>query len=172
VKGLASGPAAAIIRDEQPGEAAAIRALHVGAFCGTAEADLVDALRGCGFFAELSLVAAEPEAIVGHLLLSRLDAPVRALALAPLSVCPARQGSGLGTALVRSGLARAAERGWHAVFVLGNPAYYGRFGFSLTAAAGYDCEYAGPHFMACVLRPPVPSGGRLVYPAPFAALGT
>jgi predicted N-acetyltransferase YhbS len=120
VKGLESGPAAAIIRDEQPGEAAAIRALHMRAFGATAEADLVDALRGSGF-AELSLVAAEPGAIVGHLLLSRLGAPVRALALAPLSVSPARQGSGLGTALVRRALARAAERGWQAVFVLSNP---------------------------------------------------
>jgi putative acetyltransferase len=168
VKVAPSRPAAVVVRDAQPGEAGAIRALHVAAFGGTAEADLVHALGACGT-AELSLVALAAHAIVGHVLFSRLEAPLRALALAPLAVSAPRRNSGVGTALVREGLTRAAALGWEAVFVLGEPAYYGRLGFSRAAAAGFECPYAGPHFMGCVLRAPVPLAGRLLYPAPFAA---
>jgi putative acetyltransferase len=158
------------IRDEEAADRAAVRALHVPAFGRTAEADLVDALRAGGFV-ELSLIGTEAGTIVAHLLFSRLEAPMRALALAPLSVQPARRGSGIGSALVREGLARAAGQSWQAVFVLGDPVYYRRFGFSSAAARGYACRYAGPYFMACVLRPPVPPEGEIVYPAPFAFLG-
>lgn len=56
--------------------------------------------------------------------------------LAPLAVLPGRQGWGIGSALVRAALARAKEVGWAAAFVLGDPAYYGRFGFAADAARG------------------------------------
>lgn len=148
---------------------AAIHAIHSAAFGRPDEADLVDALRAGGW-AEISLVAGKGGQIAGHVLLSRLAAPMRALALAPVAVHPDRQGSGVGSALIREGLRIAAEQGWEAVFVLGEPAYYRRFGFSLAAARGYDCAYAGEFFMARILRPISARTGAIRYPPPFTDL--
>jgi putative acetyltransferase len=73
---------------------------------------------------------------------------------------------------VRAALARARAGGWAAVFVLGDPAFYDRFGFEAEAARGYACPYAGEHFMAVPLGPePLPGAGAVIHPEPFAALG-
>jgi putative acetyltransferase len=146
--------------------------VHRLAFGGGAEARLVDALRRSGA-AVLSLVAeCGGGAVVGHVLLSRLVSPPGALALAPLAVLPDRQRRGVGSALVRAALARARAGGWAAAFVLGDPAFYGRFGFEAEAARGYASPYAGEHFMAVRLGPgPLPGAGAVIYPEPFAALG-
>lgn len=160
----------AIIRDEAERDHDAVRGVHRLAFAGEDEARLVDALRQAGDVA-VSLVADHGERIVGHILFSRLEAPMRALALAPLGVRPDHQRRGIGSALVRRGLDRARRGGWAAVFVLGEPAYYERFGFDLDAASGYACAYAGPYFMIKTLGPaPVPGSGLIGYPAPFSAL--
>lgn len=156
------------IRQERPRDRLAIAALHDAAFNGPVEGRLVGALRDCGA-SEISLVACEGETIVGHVLLSRLDAPFRALALAPVGVLPARQGVGIGSALIRRCLADAAERGWTAVFVLGEPSYYRRFGFDVEGARGYACAYAGDYFMIRASQP-VPAAGAIIYPRPFTDL--
>ena len=159
------------IRDETEADHAAVARLHGLAFGGDAEARLVDALRRSGA-AAVSLVAESGGVVVGHVLLSKLDAPEGALALAPLAVLPDRQRRGVGSALVRAALARAREGGWAAVFVLGDPAYYGRFGFSADAARGYASPYAGEHFMVAPLgAEPLPVVGAVLHPEPFAALG-
>jgi putative acetyltransferase len=54
----------------------------------------------------------------------------RVALLGPLAVASARQGQGIGEALIRDGLRRLGEAGVQRVFVLGDPAYYGRFGFT------------------------------------------
>jgi putative acetyltransferase len=159
-----------IIRDETISDRAAIHGVQALAFGGTAEAKLVENLRLSGD-AVISLVAVEGDRILGHILLSRLGAPMRALALAPVAVHPDFQRRGIGSALVREGLERARRDGWEAVFVLGDPGYYGRFGFSVEAARGYISPYSGEHFMMlplCARR--IPTTGQLVYPAPFALL--
>lgn len=158
-----------IIAPEQAADIAAIRAIHTAAFGQPAEADLVDALR-LGGWAEISLVAKGLKEALGHVLFSRLEASMRAVALAPLAVLPDRQGSGIGSALVYDGLRSAAEQGWEAVFVLGDPAYYERFGFSREAARGYDSIYAGDNFMMLELRPGSARPGAIRYPPPFAGL--
>src|SRR3546814_3428752 len=58
------------------------------------------------------------------------------------------------------------------MFVLGEPGYYGRFGFSAENAEGFDSPYAGPYFMAIELQGGLPCGPRgLADHAPaFAAL--
>ena len=89
---------------------------------------------------------------VGHVLLSRMTAPVRALALAPLAVATDWQRRGIGTALVEAALERARAAGSQAVFVLGDPAYYRRFGFRADLAAGFASPYAGPHLMVVAPR--------------------
>ena len=96
------------VRTERPADLAAIRAVNEAAFPTGAEAGLVDALRDAGAFAEGgSLVAECGDEVVGHLLLSvaRLDTGPSVLALAPMAVLPAHQRSGVGSALVREGLA-------------------------------------------------------------------
>ncbi len=97
--------------------------------------------------------------IDGHVLFTRLaietDAgasPLSATALAPVSVAPARQRAGLGSALIRYGLTRLEAAGEHIVFVLGEPAYYRRFGFDANLGARFSCPWPGPYFMARALR--------------------
>lgn len=59
-----------------------------------------------------------------------------ALLLGPLAVDPALQGHGLGGALMRVAIARAAELGHGAVLLVGDAPYYARFGFAPEKAAG------------------------------------
>lgn len=160
------------IRDETSGDRQKIFAVHAAAFPTDDEARLVDRLRSSGDLA-VSLVAEAGGEIVGHVAFSRMSAPIRALGLAPVAVLPSRQNEGVGSALIREGLARAGKKGWQAVFVLGDNAYYERFGFSAQAASGFSCSYAGPHFMALGLaQSGLPqSTGNVAYAAAFDALG-
>jgi len=77
-----------------------------------------------------SLVREGADGLVGHIAFSRCsvgDALV--FLLAPLAVAPAAQRQGIGSALIDAGLERCREAGAASVCVLGDPAYYGRFGF-------------------------------------------
>ena len=144
-----------------------MRRLLEAAFGRPDEADLVGALRADGDVA-LSLVAVADGAVAGHVLFSPMAAPFPALALAPVAVLPERQGRGIGGALIREGLARAEARGWRGVFVLGEPAYYRRFGFDAKAAEGFASPYAGPFLMVVPLGEPLPvRRGTLVHAPAF-----
>ena len=100
-----------------------------------------------------------------------MAAPFPALALAPVSVSPGRHGTGIGSALIREALRRAEDDHWLAVFVLGDPKYYRRFGFSIAAASGFSSPYAGDHFMGLALSGPMPTAtGELRHAAAFSAL--
>jgi putative acetyltransferase len=160
-----------MIRAETLSDTAAIRAVEEAAFARSSEADLVDALRAAGE-AILSLVAVECEHVVGHVVFSRMDAPFRALGLGPVAVRPDRQRQGIGGRLIREGLLRARDGNWQAVFVLGEPAYYRRFGFDPALAARFRSPYAGPYLMALPLgAPDLPArSGRVDYAPAFAAL--
>mgnify|MGYP001248641355 CR=1 FL=1 len=160
-----------IVRAEAPDDAAEIRRVTEAAFGGAREADLVEALRAGGHMA-LSLLALDASEVIGHALFSPLVSPASALALAPVSVAPDRQREGIGSRLIRFGLEMMREDGWEAVFVLGDPAYYGRFGFRREMAAPFETAYPREYFMALELRPGVLAGmgGAVVYPAPFLAL--
>ncbi len=148
----------------------AIRTLVEDAFGQADEAGLVDRLRLSGD-AAIELVAVDDSTIVGHVLFSRLTAPFRALALAPVSVATRRQRAGIGARLINGGLQRAAREGWQGVFVLGDPAYYTRFGFDAHLAADFRCSYAGPYFMVSALGGTLATTtGQIDYPAAFAGL--
>ena len=141
------------------------------AFPKPAEADLVDQLPADGD-SIISLIAVDDDLVVGHILFSKLNAPFRALALAPVSVLPDRQNAGIGSRLIRAGLERAVRDGWQGVFVLGEPEYYGRFGFDAEAAKGFASPYAGPYFMALALTGELSATMGTIEHAPaFAALG-
>ncbi len=159
-----------IVRDEAPGDLDAIDRIVEAAFGQRGEADLVAALRLSGD-AVLSLVAEDDTALLGHILFSKLLAPDDSLALGPLAVAPEKQGQGVGTKLVENGLAKAAKQGWSAVFLLGDPAYYARFGFSISAAKGFKTVYPTEFFMALKLLPGgLADKGAVIFPKPFRAL--
>jgi putative acetyltransferase len=160
------------IRDETPADVAVIRAVNEAAFAGAQEADLVDALRRDGDLV-LSLVADAGDAVVGHVAFSRMQiddegTSAPAIALAPVAVLPTQQRRGIGTTLIGDGLRRLRQSGETLVFVLGEPAYYGRFGFA--AAARFETPYPGPYFQSLALSPRAPSSGTARYARAFAAL--
>lgn len=158
------------IRPETPEDAEAIRQVVETAFGTPAEARLVDALRRDGDVA-VSLVAEDGGAIVGHVLLSVMQKPGGCLGLAPVSVAPERQSEGIGAALVSEALARATADGWRGVFVLGDPTYYGRFGFDAALAHPYASAYAGDYFQALELVPgALAGGGEAAYAPAFESL--
>lgn len=140
-----------IIRTELPDHRAAIWQLHAAAFSTRAEADLVDQLRTEGDLV-FSLVALEDDGPVGHVAFSKMQAPTRALGLAPVAVAAHRRRRGIAASLIEEGLSRSRDQGWEAVFVLGNPLYYRRFGFREDLAVPFRCRYSGPNFMALTLQ--------------------
>lgn len=157
------------IAPETPADTRALYLLTRAAFARPEEAELVEALRRDGALA-LSLAARFGRAYLGQAAFSPLAAPFPAWALAPLSVRASCRRQGIGDALVRAGIEIARERGIKALFVLGDPAYYRRFGFSAAAARGFASPYAGPHFQILPLADfPLPLG-PVTHAAPFAAL--
>jgi putative acetyltransferase len=133
--------AAPLLRPETPADVQAIHRLTAEAFrsaphtSGT-EAFIVDALRHAGALT-LSLVAEEAGLLVGHVGLSPVevsDGSSGWYGLGPVSVLPSHQGRGIGSALVRDALARLRAMGASGCVLLGEPAYYGRFGFEADPA--------------------------------------
>jgi putative acetyltransferase len=158
------------VRDESPGDWKAIYQVVSSTFGRLSEAELVGALREADD-SIVSLVADDDGQIIGHVMLSKRDAPFSALALAPISVIPPRQRSGIGSALIKRAVSRARDGGWAAIFVLGDSNYYKRFGFDQEAAAGFTSPYAGRHFMVLKLSPSLPATtGALRHAPAFAAL--
>ncbi len=161
------------IRPETPHDRAAIREVNRLAFETDEEADLVDRLREDG--AVLAwLVAVEGDLVVGHILFSRLAVEtgrgtVWGAALAPMAVRPERQRRGVGSALVRKGVAVCAALGCPFVLVVGHPEYYPRFGFRADAARNLEGPVAGEAWMALELAPGALQGvsGRMRYPRAF-----
>jgi putative acetyltransferase len=163
------------VREERPGDAAAIRSVHLAAFPLATEADLVEQLRGDGD-AVISLVAVEHGKVVGHVLFSRMSVEADGrglvgLGLGPVAVVPDRQRTGIGSALVEAGMAKAQSTGAQIIFVLGEPAYYSRFGFDVKCAAPFISTYAGSYLQARMLgNVPQPVTGRADYAPAFAGL--
>jgi putative acetyltransferase len=139
-----------LIEPERDEQHARIRALHLAAFPTAAEADLVDRLRRDGDTA-VSLVAVEGEVVLGNVVLSAMTAPMAARGLGPVAVAAARRNEGIGARLIRAAIDHARQEGVDAIFVLGDPAYYRRFGFDAEAAQGFESPYAGPYFLALAL---------------------
>jgi putative acetyltransferase len=121
------------IRAEAPGDAPAITEVVREAFGGNdAEPKLVSLIRQRGEVLT-SLVAVRNEIIIGHVLVSpiELDAAsdVEFAGIAPLSVAVDYQGQGIGGMLMRAAIAASRKQGIAALFLLGSPQYYRRFGF-------------------------------------------
>lgn len=127
----------------------AVRAVHLKAFpedeAPTVAKLAVDLLEERSSSDILSLVAESDDLIVGHIAFSPVfiagNDDFNGYILAPLAVTSGLQQSGVGRTLVDHGMRRLAALGADVVFVYGDPDYYGRYGFSAEAAAGYNAPY-------------------------------
>lgn len=133
------------IRSEQAEDSAAIRQVVAAAFGQPDEANLVDKLRANGK-AIVSLVTEAEGQIVGHILFTEVTLEsnpqaVKVIGLAPLAVLPTWQKRGVGSQLMRAGLAACRAAGYEAAIVLGHPEYYPRFGFVPASRFGIHSEY-------------------------------
>jgi putative acetyltransferase len=131
----------------------ALYAVYSATFGQLAEADLVQHMHEDGDLI-LSLMAYD-DVPVGHIAYSRLtlhETPtLKASVLAPLAVAPSFQKQGIGASLIQDGLKRLANTGYDLVLVLGEPHYYGRFGFSSRLAEKLKTPYDGPYLQALAL---------------------
>lgn len=168
------------VRPETEDRIAAIRRINEAAFGRPAEGALVDALRrGDSFIPELSLVAEQDGEPVGHILFSRIqirsgDAAHEAVALAPMAVLPAYQNRGIGSHLVRHGLAACERLGQKVVVVLGHPDFYPRFGFQPASLYGITPPFPVPDEVFMVYSADKARlrevSGVVVYPPAFDAV--
>jgi len=175
IPGLQHAPL--LIRREAADDVSVIRAITAAAFARSGgdptEARLVDELRASpAWLPELSLVAATPAGgIIGHVLCTRGHiGTFQVLALGPLTVRPGSQGHGVGSALMHAILGAAEALGEPLVALLGDPAYYGRFGFQLGAVYQITAPRPEwqPHFQVRVLTGYQPTvRGVFTYPEPF-----
>jgi putative acetyltransferase len=164
------------IRKEQPQDIPTIHAVNKQAFGQLREADLVDTLRqNCNDL--LSLVAVVGNEVVGHILFSSAtvegeETTVEGMGLAPMAVLPEYQRQGIGSELVRTGIARLAISDCAFVIVLGHADYYPRFGFEPASRYGVRSEWEVPDdaFMILVLNESMMQGisGVARYRAEFA----
>jgi putative acetyltransferase len=164
-----------IIRPETPADYDDIRRINDEAFRDPIDAQLIDMIRASDrFVPELSLVAVSEGQSLGHVISSYVDIvqPVsgtrRVLQVGPIAVLPAHQRQGIGSALMHETIRIAEERGEPLLLIEGNPAYYGRFGFTRADEQGIEPppEAHGPqYFMVRPLAAYASSlRGRAVYP--------
>lgn len=151
------------IQEETEQDVQGIRLVHRLAFQRDGEADVVDRLReNCPVF--ISLVAKIGDKVIGHVLftparlIQNQGWSIEGLGLAPLAVLPEYQKQGVGTGLCVEGLTRAALSGYPFAVVLGDSAYYPRFGFKKASTFGIRCAYEDipdEAFMIKILKPKI-----------------
>ncbi|WEK57040.1 MAG: N-acetyltransferase [Candidatus Brevundimonas phytovorans] len=159
-----------ILRPETETDRAAIQALTAAAFDGHPHSDgseprIIEALRDAGALT-LSLVAEVDGQVVGHAAFSPVEWPGQGdwFGLGPVSVAPDSQNQGIGRQLIEAGLDDLRRRGARGCVVMGEPAYYGRFGF----VQDPRLTYPGPppdYFMALAFGAIEGSGEVRYHPA-------
>jgi len=169
---------AVTIRDERDDDTTAVDLLVGAAFDGRPnEVELVRGLRA-GEPRALSRVAVHDGEVVGHAMLSRLrleGSDINVLGLAPVAVAAHHQGQGIGKRLTEDAVTVAERSGAVMVVVLGDPAFYGRFGFEPAAAHGIAPPLGvapGAFLVARLSSYDDTISGRIAYPAIFNDTGT
>ncbi|BFT72175.1 GNAT family N-acetyltransferase [Paenibacillus sp. P36] len=147
------------IRSEEMKDHQAVYQLNVEAFGHREdEAQLVERIRASeGFIPELSIVAEMNHQIVGHILLSKAhvvdeDKEHEVIALAPIAVKPDFQKQGVGAQLILEGIRKTKDLGYGAIFLIGHPSYYPKFGFVPARTFGFELkQFQVPDevFMVC-----------------------
>ncbi len=156
------------LRPERPDDVNAIRALTETAFGTAPHADgtehvIIDRLRAAGALT-LSLVVESDGVIIGHVAFSPVtvsDGSANWYGLGPISVDPSRQGEGIGGRLVEDGLQRLKALGAAGCVLLGDPGYYGRFGFA--ADPKLTLDGVPPEYFMRVAFSPVYGEGTVSY---------
>lgn len=158
-------------RPSEPSDRLGIASVIKRAFDRDAEVELVDALLD-GPYQTISHIAVLDGQIIGHVLFSQIEGPERSLALGPLSVDPDWRDFLIGTELVSRALPGLRAEGWNSVFVLGDPIYYGRFGFKRALAERVTSQYQSPYLHALELKAGCLKNykGSLTYLPPFSEL--
>ena len=161
------------IRASRPGDLPSITILYPDAFPDEDLLPLVSEL----LLAEsevLSLVGVIGSSVVGHVVLTRFGlsgSSHEAALLGPLAVASTWQNQGIGSAMVRDGLRRLTKDGIACVCVLGNPAFYERFGFAreagVTPPYPLPKEWHGAWQSVSLGRTGCPCGGSLSFPQPW-----
>ena len=148
-----------IIRHEIPSDIDDIYQVNLSAFETPVEAELVNRIR-TERVSMISLVARYEKKTIGHILFTPAEihnqgATLIIAALGPMAVMPAYQNMGVGSELVRQGIAECRVAGYQAIAVLGHPSFYPRFGFRPSTVFGITCEYEVPEeaFMIMELIP-------------------
>lgn len=164
-----------LVRPEKPEDHAEIADLIRAAFAGHpyskgTECALVEGLRRSGGLL-VSLVAEEQGRVLGHIAFSwvRIGEVENWVGMGPLAVLPPAQRRGIGKALVEAGLDAVRALGADGCVLVGEPAYYGRFGFRSRdglGVAGVPPEYV----LVLPLGRDLPAGEIVFHPA-FAACG-
>ena len=165
------------VRRHRSGDETAVRAVHRAAFGRgngePVEPALVDALRSdLAWLPHLALVAVVHGTVVGNVVATRATVDGHAaLGVGPLGVLPAMHRHGIGTALMYALLGAAQASGETLVGVLGDPRFYGRFGFVASTELGVRAPDPawGRHFQAFALTDDAPTG-TFRYAAPFDGL--
>ncbi|MBJ6761700.1 N-acetyltransferase [Myxococcaceae bacterium JPH2] len=159
------------IRPETSADAQAIEAVTIAAFreaphTSHTEQDIVRALREAGALT-VSLVAEDQGVVVGHVAISPVsiaDGASGWFGLGPISVVPERHGTGIGAALMRASLQRLRDLGASGCVVLGEPAYYGRFGFRAEPSLVFPGVEAA-YFQSLAFTGDLPQGVVTYHPA-------
>jgi putative acetyltransferase len=161
-----------LIRPERPGDEMAISRVIGEAFAraehsdGT-EARIVERLGASGLLT-VSLVAERDGIVVGHVAFSPVEVSDGSdgwFGLGPVAVAPDRQGAGIGTALIEQGLDQLRRSGAGGCVVLGEPGYYGRFGFRHDPALVYPGP--PPEYFQCQVLNGEPARGEVRYAPAF-----
>ncbi len=160
-----------IIRREKPEEFSAIYDLVKAAFqtarvSDGKEQDFVNQLRSSGnYIPELALVAEENGKLIGHIMLTKTyisnnGNSLETLLLAPVSVALEYRGRGIGSHLIKESFRLAKEQGYTSVVLVGDPAYYRRFGFKPLIDFGIKNinDIPDEYVMVCELVPDILHG--------------
>jgi putative acetyltransferase len=169
-------PENSCIRDETPGDFAAIGAITAAAFAPLAisshtEQFIVEALRAAGALS-VSLVAEVDGEVVGHVAFSPVsisDGSAGWYGLGPVSVRPDCQRRGIGKALIKEGLARLSRLGAAGCCLVGHPDYYRQFGFANAPGLTVD-DVPAEFVFALAIAGSMPQG-NVTFHEGFRAIG-
>ncbi len=161
------------IREEVPADFAAMDRVCAAAFAtvpyGSPHDSKITGLLRDADALTLSLVAEDAGEILGHVSFSPVTIGNRSegwYCLGPVAVAPESHGKGIGSQLIRDGLARLKDMGALGCVLLGNPAYYARFGFEVQNGLLMDGE-ASPYLQALTFQGDAPGDEVTFHPAFF-----